>query len=409
MTSVLVPRRGSRLLIASVLLASLILLPALPAPLASAAGNTYYVSRDACGGGTAAVWTTGDLWIMNGTTVVGPGCSLTIEPGATVRADPGVHLYVEGKLWSNGTQGQPILFGDNGTVVTPWAGIQFNASSEGSVSWSSFDRVQIAINVTGSSPPLSNNTIVQASAGVYLNDSASWVADNVIDGRKLGSFGIIAIASNATMVGNQINGTSFAIRSFAGGNLTLTDNVITNTSGSVATIGIYLDNLTSAVLTGNTVETVIGRDAGPGGVGGTAVGILINDAASVVLSDNTVREDLGGRGGDGAASTIGPGNAGGAGGAAAGIALGSAGSVLAQGNTVRDLAGNRGGDGGTSTIGRGGAGGPGGIAFALELFSAAGNVSFLGNTVRNVTGGEGGAGVAGSATSNGAGGIGADA
>ena len=408
MTSVLV-RRGPRLLIATLVLASLVLVPSLPLPRVSAAGTTYYVSGDACGGGSTATWTAGDVWILNGTAVVGPGCSLTIESGATVRADPNVHLYVDGRLWSNGTQGAPIHFENNVTAVTPWAGIQFNASSQGSVAWSDFLRVLIAINVTGSSPAIHNNTIVQASAGVYLNDSASVVADNAIDGRKLGSFGIIATSSNATLERNRVNGTSFGIRSFAGGNLTLTENSITNTSGSVATIAIYLDNLTSATLVGNTIQTVLGRDAGPGGIGSTAVGILINDAARVVLTGTTIREVRGGRGGDGADSTLGPGNPGGSGGAAAGIAIGSVDSALLQGNTVRDLAGNRGGNGGGSSAGRGGPGGAGGIAFALELFSATGNVSYLSNTVRNVTGGAGGGGGAGTLTSNGAGGVGADA
>jgi hypothetical protein len=409
MPSVAVPRNGSGLLVTSLLLLTVLLVPSVLLPVASGAAGTVYVGGDPCGGGSTATWTTGDIWIMNRTTVVVPTCSLTIDPGAVVRADPNVHLYVDGKLWANGTQAQPIQFENNVTAVTPWAGIQFNASSQGSVSWSNFTRVVLAINVTRSSPAIDNNTILQASAGVYLDRSSSLVADNVVDGGKVGAFGIILTTSNATLARNRINGTNFGIRSFAGGNVTLRDNVITNTSGSGATIGVYLDNLTSATLVGNTIRTVIGRDAGPGGAGGIAVGILINDAATVALTGNTIRDVRGGRGGNGADSTLGPGNPGGPGGAAAGVALGSADSAVLQGNTLQDLAGNRGGNGGNSTIGRGGAGGAGGIAFALELFSSTGNVSYLGNTVHNVTGGHGGAGGAGTVTSNGPGGLGADA
>jgi hypothetical protein len=85
-------------------------------------------------------------------------------------------------------------------------------------------------------------------------------------------------------------------------------------------------------------------------------------------------------------------------------------TAAVQGNLVDTVVGNRGGNGGSSSLGRGGPGGAGGIAFALELFSSSGNVSFLGNAISNVTGGSGGTGGRGTATtSNGAGGPGADA
>ncbi len=376
------------------------------APRAAAAGP-FYAYGSVCSG-SSATWVTGDTWIINASAVVDVGCTLTIEPGVTVLADPSVHLYVNGTLRADGLPGNLIRFEDNKTAVTPWAGIQFNKGSAGSVSWSSFDRVQIAVTARSSSPAITNNTMVLASAGAYLEKSSSLVANNSIDGKKLGSFGVVLSGSNATVRQNRINGSTFGIQASGGGNVTIAGNTITNTSGTVA-IAVYVDNLTSATLEGNTIRTVVGRDAAAGGRGGTAAAILVNGTASVAVTGNSIEDIRGGRGGDGASSAVIAGSPGGMGGAAAGIALGYVKTALIQSNSLSGIAGSRGGAGGASSLLAGGAGGAGGIAFALELFSSTGNVSYLGNTVFNVTGGDGGAGGAGTATSNGAGGAGADA
>ena len=373
----------------------------------AAAAATHALSGSACSASSTPTWLTGDTWDLYGDVVVDTGCVLTIQPGVTVAADPGVHLYVNGTLWANGTEAAPIQFEDNQTTVTPWTGVQFNPGSQGSVAWSDFTRVQIAIVARSSSPAINNNTISLASAGVYLDTSSSLVADNTVDGQGIGSYGIVLAASDSVLEGNRVNGTTFGIQA-SGGNVTVAGNRITNTSGAV-TIGVYLDGVSSVILTGNTIQTVVGRTAGVGGRGGTAVGVLINGTDTLVANGNLVEDVRGGRGGDGSSSAIGAGSPGGPGGAAAGIALGSVTTVVLQGNTATGIAGNRGGNGGSSSAGMGGSGGDGGIAFALELFSSTGNVSFLDNSVSNVTGGNGGAGGAGSLTSNGAGGLGGDA
>ena len=410
MPSILARRGALCLPLVVLLLASVVLLTALPMPNVSAAGNTYYVAGNACASPTVT-WLTGDTWILYGETYVGLGCTLTIQPGATVKADPGIHLNVNGTLLADGTPSAPILFEDNQTAVVPWAGIRFRPAAQGSVAWSNFTRVQIAVNVTSSSPAINNNTIVLASAGVYLDGSLSQVADNVIDGRRTGSFGIIATTSDASLSGNRINGTTIGIYAASGGNLTLSGNTITNISSAVAfgtAMAVYIDNVPSAVLAGNSIQTVVGRGGASGSGGDTAVGILVNGTATVTIEDNTIRDLRGGFGGNGAGSTIGAGSPGGPGGAAAGIALAFVTTAVLRDNTLTNITGGTGGVGGPSTVGSGGPGGVGGIAFAVELFSSTGNVSYLGNLVANVTGGVGGAGGAGSLTNNGEGGAGAD-
>jgi len=70
-------------------------------------------------------------YVATGPVTIRPSGSLTIMPGTTVKFDPGVHLFVEGRLTADGTSAKAITFTANNTAF-PWGGIQFNASSSGS-------------------------------------------------------------------------------------------------------------------------------------------------------------------------------------------------------------------------------------------------------------------------------------
>ncbi len=394
------------LLLASVLFASL-----LGGAFAAVAQSTNYISGDACAGGPNPTWLSGDTWILYGNVTVPGGCTLTIEPGATVLGDPGVHLYIAGTLMAGGASGTPTQFKDNQTTGVPWSGIQFNAGSSGSVTWSSFDRVLVAVSATSSSPGISNNTIVQAIAGVRLDTSSSLVANNRIDGQRAGAYGVVAASSNAKILGNTINGTSIGVQGGTSGSLVISNNTFTNLTGALA-LGVYVSNLASVTITKNTFDGALGSVGGPSGTGGSAVAILVNGTSNATIAGNSISRFHGGRGGAGANSAIGVGGSGGNGGGAAGIAVGSGSSVLIQSNTMDEVVAGDGGNGGSSTsLGNGGAGGRGGDGLGIEVFSAAVSTSFLSNSVANVSGGDGGDGGApgGTALSNGAGGAGGNA
>src|SRR2546430_9009374 len=105
-------------------------------------------------------------YVATGPVTIRPSGSLTIMPGTTVKFDPGVHLFVDGRLTADGTSAKAITFTANNTASpSPWGGIQFNASSSGSVSRSTFDRVDRAVTATDSSPDLTSNSILQAGGG----------------------------------------------------------------------------------------------------------------------------------------------------------------------------------------------------------------------------------------------------
>src|SRR2546427_2632260 len=296
--------------------------------------------------------------------------TLTILPGTTVKFDSGVHLYIEGSLVADGTATSAIIFTANNTgSPIPWGGIQFNASSSGSISWSTFDRVDRAVTATVSSPSISSNTVLQAGVGFVLVRSTAFVSSNVI--KRASSVGIYVNASGARIVGNAINGTGLGIQVEQPSAPTISGNTITNVSGVFA-VGILVNAGATAAIDGNTITGVRGGNGGngvspgaPGRDGAFAVGIDGTAAPSAPFPTNTVDTAIGGRGGDGQANPGGTGGRGGNGGSAAGIVVGMTSGVHVSGNTITNLqsgAGGNGGGGGATTAngGSGGDGGPGG-------------------------------------------------
>jgi hypothetical protein len=356
-----------------------------------AAAANRYVSGPIVGD---TVWSAADTWIMTGNVTVRPGVTLTIEPGTAVKANFRVRLYVEGTLIADGAPGNLITFTPNSTATNiPWGGVQFNKSSEGSVSWASFSRAEQSIIATQSSP---------------------WISDNVIDS----SFtGIVLDRSSSTVSQNQINYTNVAIQAMAGGDVVLSGNTITNVTGNPA-LGIYVTNLQSVQMWSNTIQGLAGQDGrtpglpgGRGSDGAYAVGILVNATSSVILDGNQISQVVGGRGGNGAASGTGTGGRGGDGGPTAGIVTFSVDSLEILSTTVTSIVGGRGGNGGASSAasGNGGEGGTGGSAAAIESVEASTSAVWTANYVFSIAAGSGGDGGPSSFGTIGNGGTGSDA
>src|SRR6266511_3927506 len=244
---------------------------------------------------TDTVWGDNDTTyvVMRDVTVRAPA-TLTTRPGTTVKFDPLTHLFVEGSLVADGTSGKLITFGANNTAsASPWTGVQFNASSSGSVSWSTFDRADRAVTALSSSPSLHDNTIIQAGIGFALVSSSSDVTRNTITN-----------VSGAFSVGILVSGATADVSS----------NVITGVQGARG---------------GNAI--VPGADGRDGAI---ALGIYVTGAPSASIVGNTIDTIVGGRGGDGAANAGGSAGRGGNGGPAAGIVVAATPDAFVQGNTV---------------------------------------------------------------------------
>src|SRR5438309_2322834 len=367
-----------------------------------------------------ATWDTLCTWVMYGNVTVTLGATLTILPSAKVLADPSVHLYVRGTLRADGSSGGLITFGANrtGLGVGPWGGVQFNASATGSVSWSSFDRVDRAVTVLGPtpfSPWIHDNTVIQAGIGfAFLTGSTSTLSSNTI--RRTTSFGVYVNASSIFVDRNTINGTTVAIQLEQPGTSTVSSNTITNVSSTFAA-GISVWYGATANIINNTISGVraLAGSGGPtsgsnGRDGGVALGVFVNAAPSASVSFNSIDTIIAGNGGNGAANTsVGPGGRGGRGGSAAGIVVAATPVVPIYGNDIKALTGGRGGaGGGGAPTNNGGRGGDAGEAAGIEVFSTATSAGVSSNSVTGLTGGQGGVGGPGTVR-DGSGGGGADA
>ena len=356
----------------------------------AAAANTTYVTGPIS---VNTLWTGGDTWVMIGNVTVLPGVTLTIERDAFVKADPGVHLYVRGTLIADGRSDKPISFAANKTASNaPWGGVQFNASSTGSVSWSTLSRAERALYASQSSPSLH---------------------DNVIDSSF---YGIVLEASSSVVTGNRINYTNTGIQAMSGGDVTLTGNTITNVTGSPA-LGIYVTNVQSVSMWSNTIQDVVATNGrtplipgGRGTDGGYAVAILVNGTTSATMNGNVLVRIYGGQGGNGAASPAGNGGRGGDGGPAGGMVTFNVDAVNMSSNTITNVLGGDGGNGGSTTAatGTGGNGGNGGTAAAVEGIGSAASAVWSTNFFSNLLGGSAGDGGISSFGGFGNGGLGAD-
>lgn len=343
---------------------------------------------------------------------VRPSGTLTIQAGTTVLFARAAHVYVEGRLLADGTSAKPITFGANGTAPTIyWGGVRFNATSQGSITWSSFSHVDGAVGAVSSSPVLANDTVTQATYGFQFTNAASVdIADNRIDQALAG---IVLVNTVGQVVRNAINGTAGAIGATKLGSLTIANNVVTNVTSAPGTastaVGVLANDLTSVVIQGNTIRNVTGGPAtGPGRDGAMAMGIVVNGTGLVTISRNVASGLVGGPGGAGTGSTVATGGAGGSGGAAFGIVVGNSPSVSIGANAVSNLTGGPGGKGGGSTFTAGGTGGPGGAVAGIQVYNVTSPAPWSGQVLRSFAAGRGGDGGTGT-TGAGSGGRGGDA
>src|SRR3989454_118592 len=341
-------------------------------------------------------------YVATGPVTIRPSGSLTVMPGTTVKFDSGVHLFVEGRLTADGTSAKAITFTANNTAF-PWGGIQFNASSSGSVSRSIFDRVDRAVTATDSSPGVTSNTILQAGVGFGFVRSSSFVSSNTI--LRATNVGVYANSSNVQIAGNSINGTAIGIQIEQPSFPTVSSNTITNVSSGFAT-GILVTAGASASIKWNTIPSVTGGSGGAGGGSatttaggrggdaGTAVAIEVASSTGTNwLSTNTVDSVVGGNGGPGGNGGTTNGN-GGVGGDADGVFLISAMNADASGNSVQTVRGGIGGNGAAAGGGSGN-GATGGSANGIAVFYVPGSATVHANTFTTLTGGDGGRGVRG--------------
>jgi hypothetical protein len=345
-------------------------------------------------------WVSTDTYYVTGHVTVLPGVTLTIEPGTRIYFDVGRGLFVEGALLAEGSEGDEIQFLRNSSfLLTPWYGIQFNASSDGSVAYSFFDRADRAVAIIDSSPAIHHNGVLGATWGFALLRSNTVLSDNVVDRAAIG---VYVAESDAQIMRNVINGTTtFGIQAQTSGSPSIIGNSITNGRG-VFTVGIYTTGV-DPYIDGNSVQGAQGRDGSdgtgvgaPGADGGTAVGVLVDGGTGATVTNNWVDSLRGGRGGNGAPNPGATGGRGGNGGSVSGVVVANVDTADVELNIVANLIAGRGGMGGqgsgTSTGGDGGNGGDTTGVQVINVATVAWIYSNIANTIAGGVGGHGGNG-----------------
>jgi hypothetical protein len=185
-------------------------------------------------------WNDPDIvYLMFDDVTVPAGQTLTVAPGQVVKARCCffVNLFVDGTLTADGTAAQPIIFtadrddaagGDtnnNGSNDAPfnglWEGIQFNATSTGSV----MDFTDVRFGGDGPAP-----------ANIFVNGGQLTLTNSAV--RNSAQAGVRIASSNPTLTNNSfVNNLGAAVRMDLASNPAITGVTMTNNG----TNGLLLD------------------------------------------------------------------------------------------------------------------------------------------------------------------------
>lgn len=174
---------------------SILLVPLLPGTAVAATFISGRISTDTTWGPS------GSPYVLAEDVTVGPGVSLTIEPGTRVEGSEAAGLVVRGSLIAEGASTEPIIF--TSRVGHPdWDGVTIVGaadSDDSSIRHSSFSDATIALKILLASPALSDLELIEnevaidimsPSAPVDLTDSVLWGNEVAVTGRANGTISV---------------------------------------------------------------------------------------------------------------------------------------------------------------------------------------------------------------------------
>ena len=264
--------------------ASALMLALMLAGMGGVSAETYVgVGLDSFEGGYD--WNeTGSPYVVNKTICVEKGRTLTIGPNTIVAFDPGCQIIVNGTLVVKGTEAQPVVFDAN--TSSPWAGIQLNVGSVGSIDHAIINNTECAIDVADCKLVVTNTVITNTAKAVYaeFDVGGSLTIDSCFIDAQYGPGASIAILMGASADGVHKNVTS--------ANVTITNNLVNSTNPE----GL-LSISRSANAEGKGVATLVGDIL----VSGNEFNLLASDANLALFIDHvlakgegvaTVRSDI---------------------------------------------------------------------------------------------------------------------
>ena len=143
----------------------------------SRAGPTYVPSTIS----TSVKWTAANSpYIIADNLTVTPSGTVHIDPGVSVLVDVSVDIYIEGKIYSNGTALQPIVFSANVTI--PWTyewNNMYIKSSGNSIKYTTLMNCSTPLYFMGTSgTPLVNNIVESCVIDSYAESMVMQYGNN---------------------------------------------------------------------------------------------------------------------------------------------------------------------------------------------------------------------------------------
>jgi len=262
--------------------------------------NGVYVQTGTTSSNTR--WQGDDLPYVFSSFTVGQNKLHMIDAGTVVKFESGGSLIVNGALNADGTSSQRIIAtsvkddtygGDtnnDGTATVPaksnWAYIIFNDQSIDASSVIDYANILYGgstygnVYLNSASPSITNSTIEKSgTAGIYLNSS-----------------------SYPTLSGNTISDNKNAIYvNKVPGSLTISHNVLSDSTGTASSSGVYLLDASATVISDNTVTAngygIYATGASSSTVTGNLIsannfGVYATDSSSVTVSSNTISSQV---------------------------------------------------------------------------------------------------------------------
>ncbi len=222
--------------------------------------------------------------------VIASSGSLTIKKGININFEGKFTIFVEGKLYINGTTHKPIRLQPKSTP-TPgfWNGITVNKTGKIDISFAIIDYATTGIYLDQSENCTINSTIVRygSGSGIVCNSTNNTsLNDNYIFKNQLTGI-LLKSAENTTIKYNTVNANQNGIYLNDSKNNVITNNSISSSLSNTHDDYVVLTNNWDS----NYYGDYIGVDDGSGGGIHSIVGDYIGDNANYGIGGGGVHQD----------------------------------------------------------------------------------------------------------------------